>query len=672
MTETTDLNQIQARINQLTEELNAHNHRYYVLAAPIISDFEFDKLLRELQDLEAAYPELKRADSPSLRVGGDITKEFPTFTHVRPMLSLQNTYSREEVEDWLKSIEKLLEGRPHTYFVQHKFDGVSLSLHYENGVMQHGVTRGDGTQGDEITANARTIPTVPLSLNADNLPASFEVRGEVLMHRDKFDALNERRVEKGDAPLMNPRNATAGTLKMQDSSVVASRPMTFYAYWLGAEGEIPATDNDQQMLLRDWGFKAYHNVRLCQNMDEVFDYINHWETAREELPYEIDGIVIKVNEVPLREILGATSKFPRWAIAFKYQAEKAETQLRFVNYQVGRTGTVTPVANLDPVLLAGTVVKRASLYNADELERLDLHEGDTVRVAKGGEIIPKVVEVITAKRRREALRIVFPQNCPSCNIDLQKNEGEVNYFCPNTATCPPQVRGRIEHFAARRAMDIDGLGTEIIAQLVEAGLVNDYTDLYDLTYEQVVNLERFADKSARNLVESIAASTEVPYPKVLFALGIRYVGETVAKKLAKQFQSIDELMAADKEAIVDVHEIGERIADSVIAFFAEADNRAKIEKLRAAGVQLELAEEDKAVSQALAGKSFVVTGTLANFTRDTIKAHIESHGGTVKGSVSAKTDYLVTGTDPGGSKVTKAEKHKVTILTEAEYLEMTA
>ncbi|MEM6268503.1 MAG: NAD-dependent DNA ligase LigA [Bacteroidota bacterium] len=672
MTETTDLNQIQARINQLTEELNAHNHRYYVLAAPIISDFEFDKLLRELQDLEAAYPELKRADSPSLRVGGDITKEFPTFTHVRPMLSLQNTYSREEVEDWLKSIEKLLEGRPHTYFVQHKFDGVSLSLHYENGVMQHGVTRGDGTQGDEITANARTIPTVPLSLNADNLPASFEVRGEVLMHRDKFDALNERRVEKGDAPLMNPRNATAGTLKMQDSSVVASRPMTFYAYWLGAEGEIPATDNDQQMLLRDWGFKAYHNVRLCQNMDEVFDYINHWETAREELPYEIDGIVIKVNEVPLREILGATSKFPRWAIAFKYQAEKAETQLRFVNYQVGRTGTVTPVANLDPVLLAGTVVKRASLYNADELERLDLHEGDTVRVAKGGEIIPKVVEVITAKRRREALRIVFPQNCPSCNIDLQKNEGEVNYFCPNTATCPPHVRGRIEPFAARRAMDIDGLGTEIIAQLVEAGLVNDYTDLYDLTYEQVVNLERFADKSARNLVESIAASTEVPYPKVLFALGIRYVGETVAKKLAKQFQSIDELMAADKEAIVDVHEIGERIADSVIAFFAEADNRAKIEKLRAAGVQLELAEEDKAVSQALAGKSFVVTGTLANFTRDTIKAHIESHGGTVKGSVSAKTDYLVTGTDPGGSKVTKAEKHKVTILTEAEYLEMTA
>lgn len=673
MAETNNLSQVKARIDQLTEELRGHNHRYYVLAAPIISDFEFDKLLRELQDLEEAHPQFKRPDSPTLRVGGAITKEFPSFTHIRPMLSLQNTYSREEVEDWLKQVEKLMEGRSHTYFVQHKFDGVSLSLHYENGVLQHAVTRGDGVQGDEITANAKTIPSVPLSLNAAGVPASFEVRGEVLMHKDKFEELNLRRVEKGDAALMNPRNATAGTLKMQDSSVVATRPLTFYAYWLGGPPEaFPATDDQQQQLLADWGFKAYLNVQKCTTIDEVFQYIEYWDKNRDALPYEIDGIVIKVNETEIREIVGSTSKFPRWAIAFKYQAEKAETVLNEVTYQVGRTGTVTPVANLEPVLLAGTVVKRASLYNADEIERLGLHEGDTVRVAKGGEIIPKVIEVVVAKRKPGAQPIAFPEHCPACATPLEKNEGEVNFFCPNQATCPPQVRGRIEHFAARRAMDIDGLGTEIIAQLVDAGLVVDYTDLYDLTYEQVIALERFADKSARNLIEGIAKSTEVPFPKVLFALGIRYVGETVAKKLAKSFQTMDDLIAADKEAIVAVHEIGERIADSIVSFFAEEGNAGRIEKLRAAGLQMELADEDKAVSQALAGKSFVVSGTLENFNRDSIKAHIESHGGTVKGSVSAKTDFLLTGADPGGSKVEKAEKHKVAIINEAQYLEMTS
>ena len=670
MAETKTPSQIKARVEQLTAELNAHNHRYYVLSLPTISDYEFDQLLRELQDLEDANPELKRPDSPTLRVGGAITKDFPAFTHVRPMLSLQNTYSREEVEDWHKQVDKLLEGNAFTYFVQHKFDGVSLSLHYKDGMLLHAVTRGDGVQGDEITANAKTIPSVPLSLKAEQLPADFEVRGEVLMHLKGFEELNASRVANGDAPLMNPRNATSGSLKMQDSAVVATRPLTFYAYWLGTDAAVPPTDDAQQQLLADWGFKAHHNVRACATIDEVFEYINYWEKNRHDLPYEIDGIVIKVNEVPAREILGATSKFPRWAIAFKYQAEQAETVLREVTYQVGRTGTVTPVANLEPVLLAGTVVKRASLYNADELERLDLYLGDTVKVAKGGEIIPKVIEVVLSKRTPDLQKVIFPSECPDCGTPLEKNEGEVNFFCPNQATCPPQVRGRIEHFAARRAMNIDGLGTEIIAQLVEANLVNDYSDLYDLTYEQVVNLERFADKSARNLIDNIAKSTEIPYPKMLYALGIRYVGETVAKKLCKQFQNIDALMAADQEAIVNVHEIGERIADSLTAFFANPEKREMIEKLRAVGLQMELAEDQQAISQALAGLSFVVTGTLQNFKRDTIKASIESHGGQVKGSVSKKTSYVLVGADPGASKVAKAEQHKVEILTEEAYLAM--
>lgn len=663
---------IKARIDQLTEELNAHNHRYYVLAAPIISDFEFDMLLKELQDLEAKHPELMRSDSPSVRVGGTITKEFPPYIHKRPMLSLQNTYSREEVEDWLKSVEKLLEGQPFTYIVQHKYDGVSLSIHYENGNMVAAATRGDGVQGDEITANVKTIKTVPLHISAEGLPAEFEVRGEVLMHVAPFNALNDAREEAGEPRLMNPRNATAGTLKNQDSSIVASRPLTFHAYSLFTDGATEPTDGGQQELLRNWGFKANENVAVCKNIDEVFDYINHWDKHRDDLPYEIDGIVIKVNEIGLRETLGFTSKFPRWAIAFKYQAEQAETELKFVNYQVGRTGVVTPVANLEPVLLGGTIVKRASLYNADEIERLGLREGDIVRVAKGGEIIPKVVEVVLSKRKEGLAPLHFITHCPDCGTELQKNEGEVNFFCPNAETCPPQVKGRIEHFVARKAMDIDGLGAEIIAQLVEAKLIGDYTDLYDLKFEQVVALERFAEKSARNLIDSIAASKSVPYPRVLFALGIRFVGETVAKKLVKQFQSIDALAAADKQAILGVHEIGERIADSIIEFFSSPIGQQKIARLKAAGLQFELAEGEKAVSQKLAGMSFVVSGTFDNFSRDGIKDVIEANGGQVKGSVSAKTTYLLAGADAGPSKLEKATQHKVKVLTEAEFIELLA
>lgn len=659
-----------ARIDQLVHELNEHNYRYYTLAQPTISDYEFDMLLAELQKLEIAHPALRRPDSPTLRVGGDITKEFPSFVHKRPMLSLQNTYSREEVDDWYRQLEKLLDGKTCSFFVQHKFDGVSLSLHYQNGVLVHAVTRGDGVQGDEITANARTIKSIPLKLDSKDLSAEMEVRGEVLMHTDAFDLLNKQREDIGEEPLRNPRNATAGTLKNQDSKIVASRPLVFYGYFLANDGQAEATDAAQQQLLEKLGFKANINVKVCQNIDEVFEYIQHWEKNRHKLPYEIDGIVIKVNEIGLRDELGTTAKFPRWAIAYKYKAEAAETRLNSVSYQVGRTGTITPVANLEPVLLAGTVVKRASLYNADEIERLDLHAGDAVKVAKGGEIIPKVLEAIAEKRQPGAERIIFPTNCPECGAGLEKNEGEVNFFCPNAASCPPQVTGRIEHFVARRAMNIDGLGSEIIQQLYQAGLVRDYTDLYDLKYEQVVALDRFADKSAANLIESIAASKNVPWARVLFALGIRFVGETVAKKLAKFFPSLDVLAAASRDELLAIHEIGERIADSILAFFTDENNRQRMERLRVAGLQLESVQTGESGSKILAGKSFVVSGTFAHFSRDGIKDSIEAHGGQVKGSVSAKTDFLLAGEDAGPSKLEKANQHKVRILTEAEYREM--
>jgi DNA ligase (NAD+) len=662
---------IPARIAQLVHELNVHNHAYYVLAEPSISDYEFDRLLRELQDLEAAHPALRRPDSPTLRVGGDITKDFPSFVHKRSMLSLQNTYSREEVDDWHRQLEKGLEGRPCTFIVQHKYDGVSMSLHYEDGVLQHGVTRGDGVQGDEITANVRTIPSVPLSFQQSGLPAEFEVRGEVVMHNADFEKLNRLREENGEAPLMNPRNTTAGTLKNQDSRIVASRPMVFYAYWLASEGALPDTDSAQQAQLADWGFKANTDVKICQTIDEVFDFIAHWEKHRHELPYEIDGIVIKVNEIGLRAALGSTAKFPRWAIAYKYKAEAAETILEEVTYQVGRTGAVTPVANLKPVLLAGTVVKRASLYNSDEIERLDLHIGDTVKVAKGGEIIPKVMEVVLAKRPQNGVKVVFLSNCPDCGTALVKTEGEVNYYCTNAATCPPQVKGRIEHFVARRAMNIDGLGSEIISQLVDARMINDYTDLYSLRYEDVRRMERFAEKSARNLIDSIAASTAVPYPRVLFALGIRFIGETVAKKLAKFFPSIDILAAASREELLGIHEIGERIADSVIEFFALPGTTARIDRLKAAGLQLASAGEGEGGgSKKLAGMSFVVSGTFTHFTRDSIKDSIESHAGQVKGSVSAKTSYLLAGEEAGPSKLDKANALGVKIINETEYIDL--
>ena len=558
---------MKARIDALVEELKEHNYKYYVLAQPQISDFEFDQKLKELEKLESEFPEFKRADSPTLRVGGTITKNFPSFTHIRPMLSLGNSYSREEIEDFDKQILKLSDDQPFTYLLDHKFDGVSLSLHYENGVLVRGVTRGDGVQGDDITANARTIRSVPLKLKGSGYPASLEVRGEVMIHKEAFAKMNEERLKAGEFALMNPRNTAAGTLKQQDSAAVAKRPLEFYGYFLAADAIVNPNDGENMRSLIDWGFKQSGHAKVCQNLEEIFAYLDEWEEKRHELPYEIDGIVIKVNEIEVRSIVGRTTKAPRWAIAYKYKAESAVTQLESVTYQVGRTGKITPVANLKPVLLAGTTVRRASIHNADEIERLDLYEHDFVSVEKGGEIIPKITAVLLNKRAADAEKIHFLQNCPDCETELVKEEGEANHFCPNEGGCPPQIKGKIEHFASRKAMYIEGLGTEIVNQLVDEGLIRTYADLYDLTYDQLIGLERFADLSAKNLISSIEKSKEVPFEKVLFALGIRFVGATVAKKLVRHFGTMAALKEANLETLNAVPDIGDRIAQSLTSVF---------------------------------------------------------------------------------------------------------
>jgi DNA ligase (NAD+) len=667
-----DPTQAEKRILQLTAELNEHNHKYYVAAAPVISDFEFDTLLKELQELEAAFPMFKHEDSPTERVGGAITKDFQQFRHLRPMLSLQNTYSREEVEEFDRQVQKLLGGKEYTYLVQHKFDGVSLSLHYEGRKLIRGVTRGDGVQGDEITANVRTIKSIPLRMKdsiASQVPASFEVRGEVVMQWNDFNKLNEERVAAGEPALMNPRNTTAGTLKSQDSAVVGRRNLIFFAYFLAADELKLKTDAEAQELLQQWGFKTNDAWKTCNSIDEVMQFIHDWEEKRHDLPYEIDGIVIKVNENAVRDELGFTAKFPRWAIAYKYQAELAETILETVTYQVGRTGVVTPVANLKPVLLAGTMVKRASLYNADEIMRLGLHLNDVVKVQKGGEIIPKVVEVVEAMRKPDAMEVTFITHCPDCGNELVKPEGEVNFFCVNHDHCPPQVKGRIEHFAARRAMNIDGLGPEIISQLVDAKLIEDYTGLYSLTFDQLVNLERFAEKSAENLLAGIESSKAVPYERVLFALGLRHVGETVAKKLAKKIASIDELMNATEESLANVQDIGPVIAESITSFFQKEENRSRIQTLKATGLQLQrVVDESAPAGNILEGMSFVVSGVFKNFNRDSIKESIEQNGGEVKSSVSKKTTYLLAGDEAGPSKLDKANEAGVKIISEDDYL----
>lgn len=658
------------RIDQLTKELSQHNYNYYVLAKPTISDYDFDMLLKELEALEEANPDLRHPDSPTLRVGGAVTKDFASFKHIRPMLSLGNSYSREELADFDKSAHKLAGDMPFTYLVEHKFDGVSMSLHYEKGILVRGVTRGDGVQGDEVTANVKTIKSIPLKLRGKNIPDQLEVRGEVLMHRDDFDALNARREKEGQPRLMNPRNTTAGTLKMQDSAVVASRKMDYFAYSLLSEADLPREDSKHFDLLAEWGFKLSGAHKELPDLDAIYAYLDEWEEKRHELSYEIDGIVIKVNQLQIRDELGSTSKAPRWAIAYKYKAEAATTILESVDFHVGRTGKVTPVANLKPVLLAGTTVKRASIHNADEIERLGLHMGDKVQVEKGGEIIPQIKSVVLSARKATANPVKFVEACPACGTELQRPEGEVNHFCPNEAGCQPQVKGKIEHFVSRKALDIDGLGREIVSQLVEEGLVKNYADLYDLSYEAVLELERFADQSARNLIAGLEKSREIPFERVLFGLGIRHVGATVAKKLARHFKQLDALMAADEETLVAVHDVGGRIAKSLLAFFGDEGQRAIVERLKQAGLQFEVLASESVQSDKLSGKSFVISGTFEAYGRNELKKLIESLGGVIKSSVSSKTNYLLAGNEAGPSKLSKAEKDGVSIIDEATFLKM--
>ena len=659
----------QEQIRQLSEELQEHNYRYYVLAQPTISDFEFDQKLKQLEALEAGHPEFRLPDSPTLRVGGGITKDFPTFVHLRPMLSLGNSYSQGDIADFHRQVREGVGDAPFSYWLEHKFDGVSLSLHYEDGVLVRGVTRGDGVQGDDITPNARTIRTIPLRLRGSGWPARLEVRGEVIMPLEAFARLNQEREAEGLPLLMNPRNTTAGTLKQQDSGVVATRKLVFFAYSLFLEGRALATDGEAMALLKEWGFLGSGAATLAHNLDEVLAYLDEWEAKRQTLPYDIDGIVIKVNEWALRDELGFTAKAPRWAMSYKYKAEEVSTRLQSVSYQVGRTGKVTPVANLEPVWLAGTTVKRASIHNEDEIRRLDLHEGDLVKVEKGGEIIPKIIAVVVAERLPGAMPVEFPTQCPDCGTPLIRVEGDANHYCPNVDGCSPQIKGRIIHFASRKAMDIEGLGAEIVNQLVDAGLIRNYADLYDLRFDQLVALDRFAELSAQNLLDSISASREVSFPRVLFALGIRHVGETVAKKLAGQFGSLRKIMEATLEDLVSVSDVGTRIAESLLEFFQEEEHRHWVNRLEQAGLTLEQAEKT-ALAKLLNGKSFVISGVFQAYGRDELQSLIESLGGEVKSSVSSKTTFLLAGDSAGPSKIEKAQKLQVAVLSEQAFIDM--
>ncbi|MDH6309167.1 DNA ligase (NAD+) [Dysgonomonas sp. PFB1-18] len=663
------MDQIKQTIETLREELNKHNYDYYVLSTPTISDFEFDKKLRELSDLETRYPEYFDANSPTQRVGSDINKSFRQVQHKYPMLSLGNTYTKEEVTDFYNRVQKGLNDE-FEIVCELKYDGTSISLTYVNGEFTQAVTRGDGVQGDDVTANVRTIRSIPLKLRGNDYPAEFEIRGEILMPWAVFDALNKEREEQEEALFANPRNAGSGTLKQQDPKIVAARKLDSYLYYM--LGENLPTDGHYENLMKakEWGFKISDATKKCKTLDEIFDYIAYWDVERKNLPVATDGIVLKVNSLTQQRNLGYTSKFPRWAIAFKFQAEKAVTTLESVSYQVGRTGAITPVANLKPVKLSGTTVKRASLYNEDNINLLDLHINDQVYVEKGGEIIPKITGVDTSKRGIFDEKVVFAKTCPECGTPLVKDEGEAIYYCPNDSLCPPQIKGRIEHFCTRKAMNIAS-GSETVEHLFNAGLVKNIADLYTLRWQDVSRLERWAEKSAKNLVESIDASKKVPYQRVLFALGIRYVGETVAKKLAMAFTSIDKLMTATVEELVQVDEIGDRIAQSIVKYFSDSNNVEVVNKLKNFGLQFELSED--IISQRtdkLSGLTIVISGTFEKHSRDEYKAMIEQNGGKNSGSISAKTSYVLAGDNMGPAKLEKAESLGVKIINEDDFLEM--
>ncbi|PIF01348.1 MAG: DNA ligase (NAD(+)) LigA [Maribacter sp.] len=661
---------IKEKIEALSEELREHNHNYYVLDNPTISDFDFDMKLKELQELEKEYPEFQDPASPTLRIGGDITKNFNTIVHEHRMYSLDNSYSKEDLEDWEKRIQRILGDTEVEFTCELKYDGASISLTYEEGRLVKAVTRGDGFQGDDVTANIKTIRSVPLRLKGD-YPPKFDIRGEVILPLDGFAKMNEERIAAGEDPYMNPRNTASGSLKLQDSAMVAQRPLDCLLY--GIEGPDTGISSQFQMLekAREWGFKVPTIAQLCKSTDEVMAFIDIWDVQRHSLPYETDGVVVKINSIQYQEELGYTAKSPRWAMAYKFKAEQASTVLREITYQVGRTGAITPVANLEPVLLAGTTVKRASLHNADQIRKLDIREGDTVFVEKGGEIIPKIVGVDLTKRPADSQPTHYITNCPECGTELVRTEGDAKHYCVDFYGCPPQITGRIQHFISRKAMDIEGLGAETVELLFKEGLIRNYADLYILTKEQVLPLERMADKSAENLVKGIAESVAIPFERVLFALGIRFVGETVAKKLAKAFKNIDALMAAPIEELMAVDEIGERIAQSVVDFFQNERNLENISRLKRYGLQFELSA-DKLLNQTelLKGKTFVVSGVFESVSRNELKKLIEDNGGKVGSSISSKTSFLVAGDKMGPSKRTKAGNLGVPIISERDFLGM--
>lgn len=659
----------QQKIAELRKALNRHNHLYYVLDAPEISDYEFDVMLRELQQLEDQHPEFFDPLSPTQRVGGEVTKNFVTLPHERRMYSLDNSYSKEELADWQARVVKTLGGIQPEFTCELKYDGASISIHYENGKLVRALTRGDGFQGDDVTANIKTIRSVPMMLTGD-YPAKCEVRGEIILPLAGFEKMNEELIEIGMAPYANPRNTASGTLKLQDSAEVAKRPLDCLVYALICD-ERQESHLQSLERARSVGFKVPPQLTLAQSLEDVIKFIDHWDTARHQLPYETDGVVIKVNSLAHQEELGYTAKSPRWAIAYKYKAQQVSTLLNGIAYQVGRTGAITPVANLEPVQLAGTVVKRASLHNADQIARLDLRIGDSVFVEKGGEIIPKVIGVDLARRPAHAQPVTYITHCPECGTLLTRAEGEAQHYCPNFYHCPPQIIGRVEHYISRKAMDIEGLGGETVALLYQNGLIKNYADLYTLTVDQVIPLERMAQKSAENLVNGIARSREIPFDRVLYALGIRYVGETVARKLARHYKSVDALAGATADDLIKLDEIGERIAWSVVAFFENPDNLSLIRRLKDYGVQMELQEvHNPNATNKLEGKTFVVSGVFENYSRDEIKKAIEDNGGKVGSSISAKTHFVVAGANMGPAKLEKAAQLGIPILGEDDFQRM--
>lgn len=663
-------NEAQSEIIKLTEELNRHNHLYYVESNPEISDYDFDMMLKRLQELEEQFPDLASPVSPTKRVGGDLTKKFESVVHRYPMLSLSNTYSQEEIQDWVTRISKSIESEIE-FVCELKYDGVAIGIQYVDGLIKQAVTRGDGSQGENVTNNVKTIRTIPLQLTGD-FPDDFEIRGEIFFPLDNFTKLNDQRREDGEPEFANPRNTASGTLKMQDSKVVAERGLDCFLY--GVYGTSTQAGHYETVnKVADWGFKIPKSekryIEKTKTLAGVMDFINFWDKERSNLPFEIDGVVIKVNDYNQQDELGFTAKSPRWAIAYKFKAERVQTTLNEVTYQVGRTGAVTPVANLKPVQLGGTTVKRASLHNADQIEKLDLHIPEEVYVEKGGEIIPKIVGVNLAERIPNAQKIEFIENCPECGSPLERKEGEVQHYCINETGCPPQIKGRIEHFISRKALNIDGLGAETVDALFDAGKISNYADLYDLRFEEVLALDRMADKSANNLIDGIKASKDIPFERVLFGLGIRFVGETVAKKLAKHFKSIENLRNASFDALLTVDEIGEKIANSICFFFSNEENNQLVDRLIAAGLQFVI-EEKEGASNKFEGKSFVVSGVFNAFSRPELKEVIEVNGGKNVGSISKNTDYLIAGDKMGPAKLKKATDLGVAIVSEDEFIAM--